>query len=83
MRAPLIIRLPAHAKGGVFGQVGTAVDYRIRYHFAHTPWTELAAVRGAVQASFVPGVRPGNAVTWVPANPVHRVIGVPPEAIDL
>lgn len=80
--APLILRLSEDAGGGVFGQIGTAVDYRIRYHFAHTPWTELAAVRGAAQASFLPGDRSGSAVTWVPENPVHRVTGVPPEAID-
>lgn len=82
LRAPLINHLPNDAKGGVFGQVGTAVEYRIRYHFARTPWTELSAVSGAAQVRFVPGDRPGDAVTWVPANPVDRVMGLPPEAID-
>ena len=48
MRAPRISRLGEDASRAAPGQVGTAIDYRIRYHFAITPWRELVAFPGAL-----------------------------------
>lgn len=44
LRVPLVS--PPSSKA--YAQVGTAVDYRIRYHFAPTPWHEFVAAHGAV-----------------------------------
>lgn len=82
LQAPPIIHLPGHAAGGVYGQIGAAVDYRIRYHFAHTPWTQLAAARGANSVSFRLGKGADDPTAYVPADPIYRIDGVPPEAID-
>ena len=47
LRAPLVADRPAGAHAGAYGQVGTATDYRIRYHFAVTPVREFVALPGA------------------------------------
>ena len=43
LRLPLIS--PPYSKA--YAQVGTAIDYRIRYHFSITPWHEFVAAHGA------------------------------------
>ena len=45
LRAPLVSRLSEDASPAAYGQIGRAIDYRIRYHFAITPWLEMAAPR--------------------------------------
>ena len=45
-RSSRTFRLAAPA--GAYRQVGTAMDYRIRYHFAVTPPREFVAFRGGV-----------------------------------
>lgn len=45
---PIIIGLGEDPHPAAYGQVGTAIDYRIRYHFAHTLGSELVAWNGAV-----------------------------------
>ncbi len=62
LRAPLVADLPAGAHPGAYGQVGTAMDYRIRYHFAVTPPRELVAFRGALLV-----IRPGEVPLPPPA----------------
>ena len=47
LREPLVADLPAGVHPSAYGQIGTATDYRIRYHFAITPWREFVAGRGA------------------------------------
>ena len=47
-RWPRTVSLPKDQSTAAYGQIGTAIDYRIRYHFAITPSTELVAPRGAV-----------------------------------
>ena len=47
MRAPLVADLPAGVRPSAYSQVGTATDYRIRYHFAVTPGREFVAWSGA------------------------------------
>ena len=82
LRVSPIDRLPEGTPSYVYGYIGTAIDYRIRYHLAHTPWTELAATKGAGLVSFRHGEGSDNPTTYVPANPIYRIDGVPPEAID-
>ena len=48
LRAPLVADLPADSHPGAYSQIGTATDYRIRYHFAITPVREFVAWPGAV-----------------------------------
>ena len=80
--SPPLNRLPEDTPSHVYGYVGMAIDYRVRYHFAHTPWTELAATKGAGFVSIRPGTSSDSPITWVPAHPVHRVAGIPAEVID-
>ena len=47
MRARTLI-LGEGVSGGAYGQIGTAIDYRIRYHFAITDPRELVAFPGAL-----------------------------------
>ena len=47
LREPLVADLPAGVHPSAYGQIGTATDYRIRYHFAITPWREFVARPGA------------------------------------
>ena len=60
LRAPLLSRPPGDIASR---QIGMAVDYRIRYHFAIMPWRELAASRAV---GFV--VRPREARTETPGS---------------
>ena len=48
LRAPLVADLPPDAHPGAYGQIGMAVDYRIRYHFAITPGRRFVALPGAL-----------------------------------
>ena len=79
---PPLGRLPDNTPSHVYGYLGTAIDYRIRYHFAHMPWTELAATEGAGLVSFRSGASSASPTTYVPEEPVHRVEGIPPEVIN-
>ena len=45
LRASMVSRLPEGASPAAYGQIGRAVDYRIRYHFRVTLWREMAATR--------------------------------------
>ena len=51
LRVPFVA--PPSSKA--YGQIGTAIDYRIRYHFAITPWHEFVAARGAMFATLSKG----------------------------
>ena len=55
LRVPLVADLPAGAHRGAYSQVGMAMDYRIRYHFALTPGREFVAFPGALLV-----IRPGE-----------------------
>ena len=55
LRATLVSDLSGGANPGAYGQVGTAMDYRIRYHFAITPGREFVAFPGALLV-----IRPGE-----------------------
>ena len=48
LRVPLVADLPAGTHPAAYGQVGAAMDYRIRYHLAVTPPHQLVAFRGAL-----------------------------------
>lgn len=49
------IRPSAISSSYPYGTVGTAIDYRVRYYFGVTPWSELVASKGAFN---LVGVRP-------------------------
>lgn len=49
---PPIVRLGDNPHRGAYGQVGSAVDYRIRYHFAPTPLRKLAAAPGLLDVVY-------------------------------
>ena len=52
--APLVLRLDDNVSGAAYGQIGTAIDYRLRYHFAITPPRELVAFPGALLVTGTP-----------------------------
>ena len=52
-RKALRVPFVAPPASKAYAQIGTAIDYRIRYHFAPTPWHEFVAARGAVLGSKV------------------------------
>lgn len=62
LRAPLVADLPVDAHRGAYSQVGMAMDYRIRYHFASTPAREFVAFPGALLV-----IRPGEVQLPPPA----------------
>ena len=47
LSAPRILHLREGASPGTYGQIGRAIDYRIRFHFAPTPSARLVAANGA------------------------------------
>lgn len=63
LRAPLVADLPSGSPAGAYSQIGMAVDYRIRYHFALTPEREFVAFPGALLV-----IRPGEVELPPPAN---------------
>ncbi len=62
---PRIDHLAEGASPAAYGQVGRAIDYRIRYHFAHTPSSEFVAARAAddVASSYVQPQLTGECVS--------------------
>lgn len=69
LRAPLVADLPADAHPGAYSQIGTATDYRIRYHFAITPGREFVAWPGAGIV-----IRPGEVQLPTPLQAKARLI---------
>ena len=68
LRAPLVADLPPGSPPDAYRLIGTAMGYRIRYHFAVTPWNQLAAAPGALLV-----IRPEEAPASIAARGIRPI----------